>query len=135
MTGILADNDVQRQVEILFHILEGDSWREIWRSLNLSVLTFEDLGLARNASDATLWQTCQQHQVILITANRNDDGPDSLEATIRDSNQPEHLPVFTLADPKRIQKSRAYAERAAERLLEYLLEIDAVKGTGRLYLP
>jgi hypothetical protein len=135
MTGILADNDVQRHVEILIHILENPTWREIWRSTNLSLLSFEDLGLVRNASDAVLWQKCQEQQVILITANRNEDGPDSLQATIRAFNQPDNLPVFTLADPKRIQRNRGYAERVAERLLEYLLEIDEVKGTGRLYLP
>jgi len=135
MTGILADNDVQRQVEILIHILESETWREIWRSLALSVLTFEDLALPRNASDALLWQTCQLRQVILVTANRNDEGPESLEATIRQFNQPNHLPVFTLADPKRIRRDRAYADQVSERLLEYLLEIERIRGVGRLYLP
>src|SRR5712692_2682632 len=35
MKGLLADNDVQRQVEILLHIFESEAWREIWRNLNL----------------------------------------------------------------------------------------------------
>ncbi|HWG45363.1 MAG TPA: hypothetical protein VN688_21550 [Gemmataceae bacterium] len=35
----------------------------------------------------------------------------------------------------RINHSRAYAERVVERLLEYLIDIDNYRGTGRLYLP
>lgn len=31
--------------------------------------------------------------------------------------------------------SRAYAERVVIKALEYLLEIDNVRGAGRLYLP
>ena len=135
MKGLLADNDVQRQVEILRHIFESEAWREIWRNLNLPLLSFETLGLPRSASDADLWRGCQKHEVILITANRNEDGPESLETTIREFNNFESLPVFTLANPKRLLHDRAYADRIAERLLEYLLEIDKVRGTGRLYLP
>ena len=135
MKGLLPDNDVQLQVEILIHIFESETWRDIWRNLNLPFLSFEILGLPRNASDVVLWRECQKRDVVLITANRNDDGPESLEATIRELNQANNLPVFTLANPKRIQQDRAYAERVAERFLEYLLEIDMVRGTGRLYLP
>jgi hypothetical protein len=50
-------------------------------------------------------------------------------------NQPEHLPVFTIANPKRVLQSREYAERVTAKLLEYLLDIDYYRGAGRLYLP
>jgi hypothetical protein len=43
--------------------------------------------------------------------------------------------VFTLADAERLMSDRAYAERVAEALLEYLVKIDSLRGTGRLYLP
>ena len=82
-----------------------------------------------------IWQACQHQEVVLITINRNAHGPDSLEVTIRAQNTPTSLPVFTLADGDRILHDKDYAERAAKRLLEYLLEIDKVRGTGRLFLP
>jgi hypothetical protein len=82
-----------------------------------------------------IWRTCQTEQLILITDNRNLDAPDSLEAAIREHNQPESLPVFTISDLKTFRKSRTYAEKVLEDLYDYLLQIDEVRGTGRLYLP
>jgi hypothetical protein len=58
-----------------------------------------------------------------------------LEATIRQYNTPHSLPVFTIGDLDNFRKSRVYAERVLERLYEYLLDIDTVRGTGRLFLP
>jgi hypothetical protein len=45
------------------------------------------------------------------------------------------LPVITLADSRRIYKDRAYAQHTAEALLEYLIDIESLRGTGRLYIP
>jgi hypothetical protein len=135
MLGILPDNNVVGQVETLVHFLNNPPWQEVWLSLNLQVLTFEDLGLARDAADSVLWQACQERQVLLITRNRNAAGPDSLEATIRARNTPKHVPVFTLVNADRIRKNQAYAQLVVERLLEYLLDIDDFRGTGRLYIP
>jgi len=135
VTGILADINAQGHVHDVVQLLQT-GWRaEIWASLNLPVRTFADLGLDRDVSDAILWHTCQRLQVILITRNRNAQAPDSLEPTIRSHNTPQCLPVFTLADADRIRKSKAYADLVADRLLEYLLEVDNVRGTGRLFLP
>jgi hypothetical protein len=133
--GILSDANIQGHVQALVHVLEGPAWREVWDSLSLSLCVFRDLGLDRHVKDSDLWQKCQEEQVVLITANRNADGPDSLEATLRTRNMPESLPIFTLADPAQVLRSRDYAERVVERLLDYLLDIDKYRGTGRLYLP
>jgi hypothetical protein len=103
--------------------------------LQLPLLTCPDLGLAAEVSDADLWQACQQHEVVLITANRNAEGPDSLEATIRPRNTEDSHPVLTIADPGRILHSRDYAERAAAQMLDYLLNIGGLRGTGRLHVP
>lgn len=78
---------------------------------------------------------CQQREIVLLTANRNDEGPESLEATIRALNHPRSLPVFTIADPELVLVSRDYAERVAIQVLEYLLELDNFRGVGRLYVP
>ncbi len=135
MRGILADNDVQGQLVILLRIWQNQFWRQLWEDFHLSVYTFEDLGLDRHTNDLAIWQKCQAREVVLITGNRNDDGPDSLEATIRNHNTDFSLPVFTFADAKRLQHDRDYANKAAVQLLQYLLEIDAVRGTGRLFVP
>ncbi len=135
MKGILSDNDILGQMRVLHFILDNEPWREIWRSFNLAQRTMAELGLVTTSSDAAIWHVCQKEQIILITGNRNKRGPDSLEATIQSSNTPQSLPVFTIADCLRITHSRAYAERVVERLLEYLIDIDNFRGTGRLYLP
>ncbi len=87
-----------------------------------------------NVSDTDLWQTCQRRDVVLITANRNDDGPDSLEATIQRLNRPSHLPILTISDAEQVLSNRDYATRIVARLLEYLLDLDNYRRTGRLYL-
>ena len=56
---------------------------------------------------------------------------------IRDNvyNTPVSLPVFTLAGDQRVLRDRLYAEAVADRLLEFLFDMDSYRGTGRLYLP
>jgi hypothetical protein len=93
------------------------------------------VGLPLDASDALIWRTCQREELVLITGNRNHEGPDSLEATIRNENQEDSLPVITISDTGRMLQDRLYAEKVAERLLDYLMRIDEVRGTGRLYVP
>jgi hypothetical protein len=78
---------------------------------------------------------CQRERLVLVTGNRNADEPDSLELVIRDENQPDSLPVVTLANPQRITRDRPYAEKVAERLLERLIAIDDFRGAGRIYVP
>jgi hypothetical protein len=135
MTGILADNDVEGYVVVIVTIWQSDAWRDLWDELGLSVASLDALALARESSDAVIWRKCQREKLILITANRNKDGPDSLEATIQNENQPDSLPVITLANPQRIMRDRLYAETVAARLLEKLIAIDDFHGAGRVYVP
>jgi hypothetical protein len=133
--GILADNDVGGQVAAIVSILQEPTWGSLWKSLNLSVVNFSDLGLTTDASDLVLWHACQQHEIVLITGNRNQHDPESLEATIARFNAGSHLPVFTLANPKHVLSSKEYAGRVATQLLEHLIDIDNLRGTGRMFLP
>jgi hypothetical protein len=133
--GLMADNDIEGQFQVLLSIFRGEEWNEIWTAINLTIQTFETLGLSRHSTDAVVWHACQQHQVVLVTSNRNNDGPDSLQATIRGHNMPTNLPVFTVANSRRLSSSRTYAERVAERILEYLLDLESIRGTGRIYVP
>lgn len=135
MPGITAEHNVEGHFKRLISICETSVWREVWSALSLELKPFSELGLVHDSSDATVWETCQAHEVIHITANRNNDGPDSLEAIITANNQPASLPVITFADADRILESRPYAELVVERLLEILLDIENLRGTGRLYVP
>jgi hypothetical protein len=135
MRGILADINVGKQRRAILAIWSSESWRDLWQGLSLVVESFRGLDLPLDASDAVIWRTCQKEQLVLITGNRNKDGQDSLEAVIRDENQPDSLPVITIADTERVLQDWAYAEQVAERVLDYLMRIDEVRGTGRLYVP
>jgi hypothetical protein len=133
--GIVGDANITRHFGILQALLSADAWRDLWNSLGLKCFTFADMGIAANAPDSRVWEVCQREDVALVTDNRNEDGPDSLGATIRTFNTPRCLPVFTLSDAKRFLRSKEYGHKVTERLLEYLLDIDDYRGAGRLYLP
>lgn len=135
MIALLADANIQGHITRLVARMQDEAWRDFWEHLELQHLTFADLGLDQSATDAAIWQRCQQHPALLLTSNRNDDGPDSLAATIRQHNTPQSLPVFTIADADGILAGHLYADRVIDRLFRYLLELDNVRGTGRLYLP
>ena len=135
MRGILADINVVKHRRSLIRTWTSDTWRDLWNAMGLQVLDFSALDLSDRSPDALIWRICQRERLVLITANRNQDGPDSLETTIRTENQPDSLPVITIANAKRVLRDRDYAERVAESILDYLIRIDEFRGTGRLYAP
>ena len=115
--------------------LESPAWSEFWLHLNVPLLSFEDVGLNEDSKDEDVWDLCQQSQWVLITGNRNSKGSDSLGQTIRRKNRPESLPVITVADPDLVMKSGTYVERVTEKVLEFLLAIENIRGSGRLFVP
>jgi hypothetical protein len=135
MLRIMSDNDVRGHVSRLMDICQASPWAELWRDLECVLCSFEDLELPENATDAAVWQACQSGGVLLVTGNRNAEGQESLEVTIRRQNRPDCLPVLTLADPDRITRDRQYAESVVERLFDVLIDVEVFRGTGRLFLP
>ncbi len=135
MRGILADINVEGIVAILVRIWLSGNWREFWHDLGISIQDFNSLGLPFDSSDKIVWRTCQDRKLVLITGNRNADEPDSLELVIRAENTEDSLPLVTLANSERILNERPYAERTAEKLLDYLTRIDDFRGAGRIYVP
>lgn len=135
MLGLLADENCDAHLAALLRTCRSYDWREVWDAIGIVAHTFESLGISRAMPDDQLWAMCQRDGLILLTANRNLEGPESLEATIRSRATAMSLPVVTLADPVRLLKDSIYAERAAIQLMELLLDIDRMKGTGRVYLP
>ena len=135
MIRIMSDNDVRGHVGRLLEVCRTSPWDEIWTDLGVEVCTFADLGLSEDADDAAVWHACQRNEIVLITGNRNADGPTSLELTIRNESTAQCLPVLTIADRGRLARDREYAESVLERLLEVLIDLEALRGAGRLFLP
>jgi hypothetical protein len=135
MVTLLVDANLDGHVDRLDVRLRTDAWREIRDHLGLQFLHFEDVDLDRTAKDEEVWRLCQERGFYLLTANRNQESDDSLEATIRREGTAESLPVFTFADARRVLQSSDYLDRVAERLLDYLLNRENYRGAGRLFLP
>lgn len=135
MKGILADVNIQGHVDLLVKLMQAEPWKLFWDDLQLQYVHFADIGLAVDALDSLVWETCQKEELILLTANRNKNDPDSLEATIQTRNTPTSLPVFTIANVPHLRASRKYADRIIDKLLDSLLRIDDLRGIGRLFLP
>lgn len=131
MRGIVADVNVEGHVARLVELLRTGEWAEYWPLMNVELVTFTDIGLESNDPDRDVWRACQRESLVLITANRNDDGPDSLAA----ESDATSLPVLTISNALLFLSSAEYAARVATKLVDYLLEMDNYLGAGRLYLP
>lgn len=115
--------------------LTGSEWGGFWYDLGLELLQCADVGLDPAAPDSVVWRYCQQESLVLVTANRNCDDADSLEATIAAENTPDCLPVVTIGDHEALRTNRECVRRVAVRILEILYDIDRLRGSGRAYVP
>jgi hypothetical protein len=132
---ILLDENIEGYAEYLSRFVFAPEWKDISTLLDVRIVTFDQAELVKGSSDEQVWNFCQQHGFYLITDNRNEDKPDSLEAIIRTRTQPTSLPVFTISDLNRFRSERQYTEALVAKLLEYLFDAANLPGTGRLYLP
>jgi hypothetical protein len=135
MPTILSDHDIEGQVERIVSIWTSPSWSEVWQTLNCRVETFKSLGLRTTLPDLEVWQFCQEQGMVLLTGNRNAVGEDSLERASQRLNQPNSLPILTIADSQRVLLDREYAERVASQIIDYILILDRIRGARRLFVP
>jgi hypothetical protein len=100
-------------------------------------VTFGELQLPRDLDDRSLWNRCQQDGWVLFTENRNNDGPNSLQATLTDSWQVGHLPVLKLSNKGKFEHDRSYAERLATDVAEHLfgIALGQYLDQPRIYFP
>jgi len=133
--SLVADANVEGHLNYLINRIAAGEYGEYWDLLGVRVIDLADLGLGPESPDVEVWRACQREQAVLITANRNRDGEDSLDATIRREGDLTSLPVLTLGDPDRLRHSPEYADRVIARLVLIMDEIEAHRGAGRLYLP
>ncbi len=131
---ILIDVNMEGQGQRIWVRLQTADWRDVTVGLALTFRTFREVGLDPASPDHIVWRFCQRQGFYLLTSNRNDDSEDSLEATIRRDGTPLSLPVFTLPLPDRVYQA-SFLEQVVEKLLEYVLDAENIRGTGRLYLP
>ncbi|HBL15162.1 MAG TPA: ACP S-malonyltransferase [Cyanobacteria bacterium UBA11162] len=129
--NFLIDHNLKGQGILLWGTLAAEGWLEI---SPIRFVVFEEVGLSKDSSDRIVWQFAQRNQMILMTANRNMKGVDSLEQMIRQENTATSLPVITVGNKERLDE-QSYRERCASRLVEILFDLENYMGVGRLYLP
>jgi len=127
----LADHNIEGHAALLWSALVTEGWLEL---LPLHLITFTDANLPFTSTDRDVWRFAQASQFVLLTGNRNMQGDDSLEETIREENQPTSLPVVTISNVYRMME-RTYREQCAARLVEICLYLDDYRGAGRLFIP
>jgi hypothetical protein len=132
---VVIDANIEGQGARIWMRMQAPEWGDITDALDLSFQTFREAGLDVAASDKEVWHFCQAHGYYLLTSNRNEDSEDSLEATIRRDGTSTSLPVLTLPLADRVYSNPIFLERVVEKLLDYLLDADNIRGSGRLYLP
>jgi hypothetical protein len=128
---ILSDHDIEGQAHSIIGVLGAEGWLDM---VDLRLTTFAEVGLAFNSSDRMVWRFAQENGMILLTNNRNMEGEDSLEQTLREENTPMSLPVITIADVGRLSE-RLYQKRCAFQLLEIALEMEKHLNRSQIYVP
>ena len=128
---VLADYNLNRQAILISGSLVAGGWLDL---APIRLMTFEGIGLAADSDDRVVWRFAQTNAMLLLTANQNAKGEDSLEQVMREENQPTSLPIITIGDPDRVNESD-YRERCVERLVEIVIDIQDYMGAGRLFIP
>jgi hypothetical protein len=132
MIGVLVDHNIELHGELIWKQFNSTDW------VGMQVSGFPSLaecGLDAQASDRTIWLYCQKHGLVLLTANRNKRGDDSLQLVIEELGTPDSLPVLTLANANRVLVDADYRELCAYRIADVALRADELRGTGRLFIP
>ena len=102
MIKVLLDNDIAGFQTLLTGTIENTGWSEYKL---VEFITLKDIGLDREAKDREIWRRCQLDSLVLLTANRNQDDPDSLEQTLSEENTLHSLPIVTISDQQRLHNS------------------------------
>ena len=127
---ILSDENCGKHAEIIFHALERLDYVDL---LGLVLKKFDEVGLAMDTDDETVWRFCQEKGYLLVTGNRSaKDGSVSLELTVRRLVTNMSLPVLTIGDLERVLADREYCERCAERMAEIIIDLEGYRGGDTL---
>lgn len=127
----LIDHNIRGQAQLLWKAIETEGWLDV---VAIRCVAFEEIDLAIDSDDRTVWRLAQANQMILLTANRSMKGKNSLEQTMREENTLDALPVITIGNIDRISDAQ-YRKRCAMRLVEIAIYIENYRGTRRIFIP
>jgi len=122
----LVDYNLDGYALIFLGILAKRGWLEFQ---SIQFITFREAELSMESSDRIVWRYAQDHQMMILTANRNMKGEDSLEQVMREENTENSFPVLTIGNLDRLSEAE-YRERCAERLIEIAVDLDNYKRGG-----
>ncbi len=111
--------------------LVAEGWLDL---VDVELVTFSDVDLPADSSDRVIWRFAQAEGMILLTSNRNMEGDDSLEQTLREENRADSLPVLTISRIGRLD-DKAYRDRCVSRLVDIVLGVENYRGPARLFIP
>jgi hypothetical protein len=131
MIRLLADHNITFQSKLIWSVFQPVEWQELGVA---GLAQFQDVGLPVDASDREVWLTCQAESLLLLTANRNADGEDSLTNVIAALNYARALPVLTIGRGDDVEEF-AYREDCAYRIADIATRLELFIGTARLYIP
>ena len=131
MITLLVDLNIEGQAVLLSGTLAAAGWLEL---LPLRFVRLVEMNLPYDSTDRVIWRFAQANQMYLLTDNRNMEGDDSLEQTIREENFATSLPVLTISRSDQMM-NQSYREACATRVLEVLLYPERYLGVGRLFIP
>lgn len=127
----LLDHDIEGHLFFLEAGLKETGWN---RFLEIEFIRLRDCGLADSSPDNEVWRYVQEHKILLITNNRNNDGETSLQATIARENAPDSLPVVTVSNKESLRVID-YRQRVADALVKIILYPEDFRGAGRVFIP
>lgn len=130
--NFLVDYNLQKYASILLGRIASDGWLDL---IPIRFIFFSDIDLPIDSNDRIVWKLSQENRMILLTANRNMKGEESLEQVLRENNTVESLPVVTIANLDRFSKEPTYRSRCADRIIDIVLNIEDYLGAGRIYIP
>nr|WP_226576357.1 DUF5615 family PIN-like protein [Microseira wollei] len=99
--NFLIDYNLDGYALVFLGILTKRGWLEF---LSINFVTFREAGLSMDISDRAVWDYAQENQMMILTANRNMKGDDSLEQVIREENTAASFPVVTIGDLNRLDE-------------------------------
>ena len=128
---ILVDYNLNQEAILFSGVLASRGWLDL---VSIRLITFADVGLPANSNDRVVWEFAQANRMILLTANRNAKGKDSLEIVMREENTPTAFPIITIGDRARVSEYD-YRDACVEKLVEIVIDIQDYMGVGRLFIP
>lgn len=128
----LIDHNLKGHSVVFFGTIANQGWLDL---VAIQFVTFDEMGLAIDSDDRVVWRIAQEHQMILLTANRSMKGKDSLEQVMREENTSVSLPVLTIGNADRLLTDSDYRGRCSEALVEIVLDLDRYLGAMRVFIP